>query len=559
MIEHSPGQNPSRNSRIRHLRNLVLIGLLGSIAGGCVTQGRVIQRAGNGSYPTVSRRANPLPPMPDLASDLAKSKGEPGVVLAGRLTDEPAGETSTQTPPNPSPSQPDELVDESANRAGATPLSIPQATPMQAIDLSSALRLADNQNPTIGEARVLILAALAQRQGAYAILLPTFNAGTNYHNHVGALQRSSGAILPVNEQSLYVGGGARTLAAESVSIPAVNVFSPLTDAIFEPLAAQQRVRGSQANASASANTVLLEVARLYLGLLGAQAIFEARKVTATEADQVADSVLAFATSGQGRRSDANRANADRRLFQTQILRAEESMAVISARLSQQLNLDPSSRLQPLTGVIEPIELIDPTVPVEELIRTALIRNPAIEIRRAAVAEAGFQVRKEKSRPFLPTVWVSFSGGAFGGGSNLIPPTLSRFGGRTDFDARLYWTLLNFGAGNSALVKQRRAQAGQATAEQIRIINEVRSEVTSTRSLALSLRNRVDNARMQLKTAEDGYSQDQARLRETLAKPIEALDSLRLLADSRVALIEAITEANQNQFALFVSLGSPPPL
>ena len=443
--------------------------------------------------------------------------------------------------------------------AGDTPESIPQATPPQPIDLPAALQLADRQNPAIGEARVVILESLASRQAAYALLLPTFNAGTNYHDHVGVVQRGNGTILPVTEQSLYVGAGAATVGSQTVNIPGVNIFSPLTDAIFEPLAAQQRVRGAQANAANVANVTLLDVAVLYFRLLGAQAAYEARRATAREADAIAASVEAFANTGEGRRSDAERANADRRLFQTEILRTEELMAVTSAQLAERLNLDPAARLQPMNGTLVPVELIDPTTPVEPLIQAALARRPDLESRRALVAEAGFQVRREKFRPFLPTVWVSFSGGAFGGGSNLVPPTFNRLGGRTDFDARLYWTVLNFGAGNASLIKQRKAQAGQALAAEVRVLNEIRSEVTTARARSLAFKNRVEVTQARLISAIDGFAQDQARLRETLAKPIEALDSLRLLAEARIAVIEAVTDFNEAQFELFVALGAPPPL
>ncbi len=94
------------------------------------------------------------------------------------------------------------------------------------------------------------------------------------------MQRASGTILPVTEQSLYLGRGARAWAPRRSGFPRVNIFSPLTDAIFEPLAAQQQVRARQANASLRANTTLLEVARLYLRLVGTQAAYEARRVTA---------------------------------------------------------------------------------------------------------------------------------------------------------------------------------------------------------------------------------------------------------------------------------------
>ena len=451
------------------------------------------------------------------------------------------------TPPVPTP-------------AATTPPTIPQSAAPYPIDLPAALRLADGQNPTIGEARVLILGALAERQAARALLLPYLNAGTNYHDHTGPLQRSSGTILKLTEQSLYFGGGARTLAAESVAIPAVNIFSPLTDAIFEPLAAQQRVVGARFNASDTANKVLLEVASLYIDLIGAEAILEARRVTAAEADRIAASVAAYAATGQGRKSDADRAEADRRLFQADIQRAEERVAVASALLAQRLNLDPSAQLRPLAGPLEPIELIDPETPARgadprgrgPAPRPGGPRGPGR--RRPSTGSS----RRRPGRSCRRSGSGSAAGPSAAGATSTATP-LGSFAGRTDFDVRAYWTVLNLGAGNASLIKQRRAQAGQAMAERSRVLNQIRAEVASARAESLALRSQVANARLGLRTAEDGYRQDQTRLRESLALPIEALDSLRLLSDARVALIEAITRANRTQFALFVSLGAPPPL
>ena len=513
----------------------------------------------------VASRAEPRRPIDDPA--VAPASDPPAVdstSVASRTGPPPSAAGPVETP---GPGRPD--VNPEAGLMGPTPAvptpaattppTIPQSAPPFPIDLSAALRLADGQNPLIGEARIMIMGALAARQGARALLLPYLNVGTNYHDHTGPLQRSGGSILPITEQSLYVGGGARTVAAESVSIPAVNIFSPLTDAIYEPLATQQRVVGARFNASDTANKVLLEVASLYIQLIGAEATLVLRREIAGDADRIADSVAAYAATGQGRKSDANRAEADRRLFQVEIPRAEEQVAVASALLAQRLNLDPSAQLRPLAGPLEPIELVDPEAPAEELIRSAVGRRPDLASREAIVSEARYRVREEIARPLLPTIWLGFSGGAFGGGSNFTATPLGSFAGRTDFDVRAYWTLLNLGAGNASLIKKRKAQVGQAMADRSAVLNEIRAEVGAARAESLALRSQVTNARFGVRTSEDGYRQDQARLRESLSLPIEALDSLRLLSDAKVALIRAITRANQAQFALFVSLGAPPPL
>jgi outer membrane protein TolC len=433
-----------------------------------------------------------------------------------------------------------------APTAESTPPSIPRSVATFPIDLSTALRLADAQNPVIGEARTLILGALAERQVARALLLPSLNAGADYHDHTGPLQHSEGKISLVTSQSFYVGGGAGVAGSGTLTIPMVNIFSPLTNAIYEPLATQQGVVGARYNASDTANKVLLEVASLYIDLIGAEAILQARKATAIEADRFAETLANYAATGQGRKADADRADSDRRFYQADIQKAEERVATASARLAERLNLNPSSQLRPIAGPLEPLELINAETPAEELIRAALIQRPDLAAQEALVAQAGYRVKEEKARPLLPTVFLGFSAGGFGGGSNLTSTPLGSFAGRTDFNVGAYWTLLNFG-----LIKQRRAEQGQAIADRSRVLNRIRSDVASARAQSLALRSQVTNARFGLRSAEEGYLLDQTRLRETIARPIEALNSLQLLADARVSLIEAITRANRAQFALFV--------
>ncbi len=403
--------------------------------------------------------------------------------------------------------------------------------PEYPIDLSVALRLAQGENPEIARARTEILSALATRQAARVLLLPNLNAGTNYHGHNGPLQRSSGRILNLSEQSLYVGGGSRTLAAESLAIPAVNIVSPLTDAWFEPLAAQQRVLRAQSFATATANSVLMEVAVLYLDLLGAQARYQAWRLNETQTAEVERITTGFSLSGEGREADAERARVQRQLRHAEVQRAEGEIAVASARLARCLNLDPSVRLSAHSGPLVPIRLIDPSFDAAQLTSIALQRRPELAARTAEIAEAQIQLKEEIARPLLPFVWVGFSGGVFGGGSNLSQPLLGRFNGRTDFDVRLIWTLLNFGQGNLALQRQRRAQIGEAVGERSRTINLVRREVAQALALSEARFQQIDLAYRQLTVAEDGFREDLSRARQNLGRPIEVLDNLEHLVEA----------------------------
>jgi outer membrane protein TolC len=123
----------------------------------------------------------------------------------------------------------------------------------------------------------------------------------------------------------------------------------------------------------------------------------------------------------------------------------------------------------------------------------------------------------------------------------------------------FWTLRNFGVGNVSLIQQRWAQVGEAVGERSRVIAEARREVSAAYAEVISSRVRVSVTTRQLASAEAGYREDLERLRNTVGRPIEMVNSLSLLNDARVDRIRAVLDYNKAEFRLFVSLGTPPPL
>ena len=356
-------------------------------------------------------------------------------------------------------------------------LVMPPPAATYPIDLATALRLADVSNPTIGAARTLILEALALQLTARALLLPSLNSGVTYRGHNGVLQRVSGKIIDVSLQQLFVGSGAGPFGSSgTATLPGVNLFSQLTDAWFEPLAARQRVAGARFGAQATSYDILLDVALLHLELLGNQSILDVQRLSESQFHQVYQLSKDYAEAGEGREADAHRALSQWKRRIALVQKAEEDVAVTAARLANRLNLDPAVRLEPIGGPLVPLTLVPVTTPQQDLMQLALRQRPDIAARTAAIGEAEAHKKQEIGRPLLPTLWLGFSGGVFGGGSNLVPPLVGNFAGRTDFDVRAYWTFMNLGAGNYALVKEREAQIGQAIAERSRTINRARDEV-----------------------------------------------------------------------------------
>jgi outer membrane protein TolC len=430
------------------------------------------------------------------------------------------------------------------------------------IDLQTAWRLAGVQNPTINMARMAIAQAeVAQRQAAL-VWLPNLNAGGMFHHHQGALIASGGQLRNLSENSLYIGGGARTVAAESNSIPMVQFFVPFAEALFNPLAARQQTAVMRYEASATSNSILLDTTTAFFDLLAAETQVEAYHLSQVNLQQVVDTTRAYAQTGQGRQGDANRAAAEGFLLLTDLQGAEETLGVSSAALARLLHLDPSTRLRTPGGPLRTFNIVDIERPLGDLIQVALRYRPEMAARSMAIAESRTRVRQEQKRPLLPLVTAGYSAGGFGGTGNF--PNGAASAGpftalypRTDLDVMAMWTLQNMGAGNISLANRRRSQLDQSIYDRVRVVNQVRREVTEAYGYALGERNQVRIALRRLTEAEAGFREDYQRLLGFESLPIEVLNSARLLVAARSSLVNAFIGDNEAQFELFVAMGQPP--
>jgi outer membrane protein TolC len=436
---------------------------------------------------------------------------------------------------------------------------LPPAPEQHVIDLPTALRLAEAANPTIALGRQAIVEAVALQTGARGLLLPTLSAGANYHLHQGALQASFGQIRDLTSQSIYVGGGARAVQSGTVAIPAVRIFSHLGDALFAPLAAGQVVCARTFDATAINNETLLAVVQSYLELAMAEASLDAIHQGEDSMRSIVSATAAFATTGQGREGDFQRARADALLLHAAEQSMQERIAVKSAELSRLLHLDPSMRLRTQPGALEMVQLVDPEYSLDALVDLAQVARPELAARTAEIAAAEYRVRQEVTRPLLPVVSVGFSGGAFGGGGNFNPNQqfFQTFGGRTDFDVTAVWSLENLGFGNAAHQKRARAERDLTIAARGRMVNRIARDVGDAYANAEARKRQVALAHRRLRSAIDGAREEIARTRGGEGLPIEALNSVRLLSEAGIALVEAVGGYDLAQFELFVAIGQSP--
>lgn len=502
-------------------------------------------------------------------------------VWAALLASVPAIAQEVDTPADKTAIRPEERLPpprrQDGNETESIDARLPQRAPsilpgpdaVNAIDLACALRLAGINNPDMLLARQRVARAQALRFLAMSFVLPNLNSGINYDDHNGPLQQSSGNILTVNRQALYLGLGAGAIAAGSVGVPGLQYTLNLSEGIFGFLAVRYNLRARVADNIAVRNQMLLRVAQAYMKLIRAESFRSIALKNQEEAHEIARLTAAQAKWGPGRDADANRAASELARRNEIILQAEQEMLVASANLTALLNIPPSVQLHAVDGWVVPTEIVPDTLPLQELIFIATQQRPELAARRNEILEAVQLLRRQIFLPLSPTVLAGYSSGTFGGGSNLVAypggfqgfqgPYFGNFGPRQDVDVIAFWTAQNMGVGNWGRIRVARAERNIAQLEFIRELNRVRDEVAVAYARIHANYAQIDIALRAMQAAWRSYTEDYKRIRTTVkgALPIELLNSFHLLADARMQYLDAVVNYDTAQFALYVALGQPP--
>ncbi|MGC3967752.1 MAG: TolC family protein [Pirellulales bacterium] len=444
--------------------------------------------------------------------------------------------------------------------AGSEVLELP-SQPVSPIDLAGALALAGVRNPELFVARQRVVEAAALRQFAAVQILPNLNVGFNYNDHTGAIQQSSGNVIELHRQALYVGAGANAVGAGTVNVPGLQYNVNVSQGIYNYLTARQSVRTQQLNSVAAQNDVLLRVALAYLELLRAECQRAIAFQVRTDAAELARLTGNFAETGEGRRSDADRAGTEFAQRESELLDRDAQVLIASARLAQLLNLDPSIRLHAIDGWVVPAPIVPEPISLAELVSVAIVSRPELSAQRSAVQETLLSLEAARTLPFSPTVMIGLSAGGFGGGSNRqdlgAQSNFSSLDGRTDFDAVMFWTLQNLGFGNAAQIDAARARVSANSYQQIAVLDRVRFEVAAAHARTHARFAQLSNAERAVAAASDAFREDFTRIRAREGLPIEVLDSLRLLGRSRTEYLNTIIDYNRAHFELYTALGQPP--
>jgi outer membrane protein TolC len=479
---------------------------------------------------------------------------------------------SASTPPAPpAPAAVSAPVLGNGNSPGEGDAALAQflASNVSPIDLASAFRLVGEENPQVLIAHERVIEALALRQLAAAQFLPTLNAGTSVDSHRGVLQQSTGPILQVNRDSLYAGAGAFTIGGGTVNIPGVVLTGNVAVWIYDYLVAAQEVDRRRFFGDSVVQDRLLDAAVGYVELLRAEEQHKIAEQTRDDAHEVARLTANYARTGEGRQADADRAATELFRREADVIQTAADIGTASAALCRVLHLDPLLRLHVVDEYVLPKSIVPEPVSLPELLAIAVLNRPELKERHAAICQAIARLDQAHWLPFSPTVFLGFSAGTFGGGSSLVDqpvgsgpdalgdPRFGLFDPRQDFDAAAYWTLLNLGVGNRALIDAARSRLRSANLEEVVVLNRIRAEVASAYARTHSRYAQIHVCELGIQAAREGFQEDMRRIIAHEGLPLEVVNSLRLLAASRVQYLNAILDYNRAQFELYVAIGKPP--
>jgi outer membrane protein TolC len=431
--------------------------------------------------------------------------------------------------------------------------SLDQDRPALPLDLPTALGMTQGQNPRVAFAQAQIAQSQAAHEAARALWLPSLRAGGTYNKHEGRLQQVEGQNIQVSRGAAFGGFGANAVGAGSPAIPGVYAYFHAADAIYQRQITGYALQAREFQGTAVTNDQLLETALAYLTLLDAHQRKAIADETLQHGQELADLTANFAKAGAGSPADADRATAALALLKSDSVRADETVAVASSRLAQQLSLDPTARIVPQESTVVPIDLVGLDMTDADLVAMGLSNRPELSANRSLVCEAINRLRREENAPWLPSVLLGVSYGGFGAGTG---GQITNGGDRFDFDGVAWWELRNLGFGEQAARDNARAQIQQARMREVESLDLIAREVVEAHIQAASRQRQIAVAEQGIAAAQQSYERNLERIRNTQGLPIEVLQSIQALDAARREYLRAVVDYNTAQFRLQRALGWP---
>jgi len=421
------------------------------------------------------------------------------------------------------------------------------------IDLPSVMEMSNAAHPLVAVMRWRVEEAEAQSRRAEILWLPSLRAGLNFNKHEGRIQDVAGNIIETSRGSFYGGLGAQTVGAGSPAVPGLFANFHLTDALHQPEIAEQELCARQHAATAAEHEQWLQASLAYVDLLRAHQERAIALEVVMQLEELERITGEYARTGQGLNSDHERAQAELAIRRNDVLRATENVQVASAKLAQQVRLDPTTEFTPREALLQTLQLSMPGVAPQQLVADALTLRPEAAESRHLVSQAVSRLEREKSAPWLPSILLGASYGGLTGG--LGSDMLNR-GDRFDGDVAAYWEVRQLGFGEKAARDEARSRVEQAKWREIATLDRIAREVVETTAQVESRRQQITQAQTAVAAAQRSYEQNRERIRNAQGLPIEALQAIQALGQARREYLRCVSDFNAAQLSQQRALGWP---
>ncbi|MBX7103630.1 MAG: TolC family protein [Gemmataceae bacterium] len=442
-------------------------------------------------------------------------------------------------------------------KAVAIWLGIASLAPAEPITLPAALRLADAQALDIQIAQQKVAAAGAVYDRARVLWVPNLQIGGDYTRHDGQIQDIRGTVFGTSRSATFAGLGPQ-------------LYLPLSEACFAPLAARQDHRARMAEQRAATQDTTLSVAESYFGVVQAGGeIVLAREVIVPAARELVRRTTAL-SEGLTPPLEVNRARAELARREAAVATLTEKAKTATAELARVIRLTPGVSVEPAEPPDLLVTLVEPDRTVDELIPIALTARPELAARQAVVQATLARLKQERLRPLTPSILLrgistsnpGLGAGVFGGGIN---GDQRAFNARSDWDVQIVWELQNFGLGNRARVRERKAEYDAALLDVFRTQDRVAAEVVQAHAAVEAARQRMSLATGALAEARELVSRSMEGLSQTrragelivlVVRPAEAVAALQTLSQAGTDYFQAAADFNRAQFRLYRAAGQP---
>lgn len=455
-----------------------------------------------------------------------------------------------------------EFVDEKPESVPAEIVDVDESPQAFPVDLPTVLRLTGGRNWAVQLAWERMSEAQANVDAAEALWIPSLNFGIGATKHEGQIQSTTGQVIDVSRNSLFLGGGMKTANAPMTggSGGPARLFVDLSiaDALFQPLVSRQLSNAARSQHAVEFNNTQRDAAVAYFDLVAAQGAVSIGRQNLADGEALLAMTEAFVAAGKASPAEVSRVHVIVANQKQALVEADLRLRLASAELVRIVRLDPSqisaeALLYSADDHLLPLELVPEAADVESLIAQGQQARPEVAEQHARAQASLANARSAELRPFIPNLNVAMSAGGFGGGQGS---DIDNFDGRADFDAILVWEVRNFGLGESAARNQTTSRYRQAVLGAHRVQDQIAAEVRNGWHQVQAGRQRLHLARQNVEDATRVLQMNLERIRGLEGLPLEAIQALNAVATARLTFLEAIVSYNKAQAELLRAIGRP---